>query len=1027
MFCDLVGSTALSARMDPEDLRDIIAAYQKCVAEVVARFHGFVARYAGDGVLVYFGYPQAHEDDAERAVRTALELAARIREIETRAELQARIGIATGFVIVGDLISSGEAQERGMVGETPNLAARLQAMAEPGGIVIADTTRRLLGNLFELDDLGAKTLKGFAKPVRAWAALRERPVESRFEALRAMGLTGLVGREEELDLLLRRWSRVKSGEGQVVLLSGEPGIGKSRLIAALLHRLAAEPHQRLRYLCSPQHTDSALYPIIGQIERAAGLTHDDSPKAKLDKLDALLAPTATSSQDAALVAEILSLPNDGRYCAVKLTPQQRRNEMLATFVNHIEALSRRDPVLMILEDGHWADPTTLEAVGRAVDRIASLGVLLIVTFRPEFAAPWIGRPLVTALILNRLTERGVEAIIDQLVGNKAVAATVRQDIIQRSDGIPLFVEEMTKTALEAESEGNGKYATGPVPAKSPAVPYTLQASLLARLDRLGLAAREIAQTGAAIGREFSYELLAAVAGRSEPETRRALDQLVAAGLVFQRGSPPAADYQFKHALVQDAAYSTLLRGPRQALHGRVAAALEERYPDTAEAQPQLLAQHFAEAGLTEQAIAYWEKAGRRSLSHPAMAEAAVQLRNALDLLMKLPHSEERDRKELDLLVALGSALAGAKGYGGDELHRTNARARELSMRGDTRHLVAVFHGSFLSQLGRNVPAATPIGEELLRFGRERGDATAQMMAHRMLGIGFWHLGRPISSRAHVEQALALYDPIRHRAMQSDIADARGHCLEYLAIVSVPLGHAEQSDIWYHAARAETRELIAANPRALRISSGFFNCCVTQYLRRDVDRTAECADLLVDFAKQNGLGPWAAAAKIWQGWVRFERGEGEGALAQMREGLAEYRDAGTPHLLYRFIMVVAGVEARLGFRQEGLAHAAEASMLQDSLGAGAYACDLLRIKGELLARSKEWADAEACLRQSIALAREQQAPLWELRSAVGLGRVWAAHGRTGEIRKLIAPIYARFTEGFGTPDLLEAKALLDETT
>jgi class 3 adenylate cyclase/predicted ATPase len=1024
MFCDLVGSTALATRMDPEDLREVIAAYQKCVAEVVPRCGGFVARYVGDGVLVYFGYPQAHEDDAERAVRTALELVARISELETHAQLQARVGIATGRVIVGDLISSGEAQERGMVGETPNLAARLQAVAEAGGIVIADSTRRLVGNLFELADLGPKDLKGFAKPVRAWAALRERPVESRFEALHVTGLTGLVGREEELDLLLRRWPKVKCGEGQVVLLSGEPGIGKSRLIAAALHRLAAEPHQRLRYLCSPQHTGSVFFPIIGQIERAAGLTHDDTPKVKLDKLDALLAPTATASEDAALVAEILSIPNDGRYCPLELTPQQRREGMLEAFVRQIEALSRRDPVLMILEDGHWADPTTLEAVGRAVDRIASLQVLLILTFRPEFVAPWVGRPHVTALILNRLTGRDVEAIIDQLVGNTAVPATVRKDIIHRSDGIPLFVEEMTKTALEAESEGGAQYASAAIPAKS-SVPDTLHASLMARLDRLGPTAREVAQTGAAIGREFSYELLAAVTARPEPEARRALDQLVAAGLVFQRGSPPAADYQFKHALVQDAAYSTLLRGPRQALHGRVAAALQERYPETADTQPELLAQHFAEAGLTEQAVAYWEKAGQRSLSHPAMAEAAVQFRNALDLLMKLPHSEERDRKELDLLVALGSALAGAKGYGGDELHRTNARARELSMRGDTRHLIVVFHGSFLSQLGRNVPGATPIGEELLRFGRERGDTTAQMMAHRMLGIGFWHLGRPISSRAHVEQALALYEPT-HRSMQSDIATARGHCLEYLSFVLVPLGYAEQSNMRYHEARAETRELIAANPRTLRISGGYFNCCVTQYLRRDVDRTAECADLLVDFARQNGLGPWAAAGKIWQGWVRFERGGGAGALAQMREGLAEYRAAGTPHLLYRFIMVVADVEARLGFRQDGLAHVAEASTLQDSLGAGAYACDLLRIRGELLAQSKEGADAEACFRQSIALAREQQAPMWELRSAVGLGRLWAAHGRSGEIRNLLTPIYSRFTEGFDTPDLIEAKALLDET-
>jgi tetratricopeptide (TPR) repeat protein len=828
-----------------------------------------------------------------------------------------------------------------------------------------------------------------------------------------------------LELLLRRWSKVKSGEGQVVLLSGEPGIGKSRLIAALLQRLVGEPHRRLRYLCSPQHTGSAFYPIIGQVERAAGLTHDDSPKGKLDKLDALLAPTATSSEDAALLAEILSLSNDGRYASLDLTPQQRRNRMLESFVEQIEALSRDDPVLMILEDGHWADPTSLEAFGRVADRIASLCVLLIVTFRPEFDAPWIGRPHVTALILNRLPVGGIEAIINQLVGDRPVPATVRQDIIRRSDGIPLFVEEMTKTVVEAESEGAAKYAPASASSTWSAVPASLHASLIARLDRLGPTVREVAQTGAAIGREFPYQLLAAVTARAQAEIEGALDQLVAAGLVFQRGSPPAADYQFKHALVRDAAYSTLLRAPRQALHGRLAAALQEHYPDTAEAQPELLAQHFAEAGLTEQAVAHWEKAGERSRSRPAMAEAAVQLKNALDLLMKLPPSGERDRKELDLLVALGSALAGAKGYGGDELHHTNARARELSMRGDTRHLIAVFHGSFLSQLGRHVPTAPPIGEELLRFGRERGDATVEMMAHSMLGRGFWHLGRPLAGRAHIERALALYDPGRHRSMPSDVADVRGHCLEYLAVVLVPLGYAEQSKLRYREARAEIEQLIAANPRALRISGAYFNGCVIHYLRRDVAATAECADLLVEFARQNGLGPWSAAGKIYQGWVRFERGESESALAQMGEGLAEFRAAGTPHILYRFIMLVAQVEARLGLCQDGLAHVAEAAILQDSLGAGAYACDLLRIKGELLAGTDS-SEAEACFRQSIAVAREQQAPMWELRAAVGLGRLWAAHGRGAEIRNLVAPIYSRFTEGFDSPDLVDAKALLDAT-
>ena len=521
MFSDLVGSTALSARMDPEDLREVISGYQKCVAETVQRFGGFVAKYMGDGVLVYFGYPQAHEDDAERAVRAGLELVAAVSGLKTHAPLKTRIGVATGLVVVGDLIGSGEAQERGIVGETPNLAARLQGAAEPNMVVIAESTRKLLGNLFELEDLGAKDLKGIAGPVRAWAALRESSAEGRFEAFHASGLTELVGREEELDLLLRRWSKAKTGQGQVVLLSGEAGIGKSRLTAALLERLAAEPHTRLRSFCSPQHTDSALYPIIGQMERAAGLLRDDKPQTKLNKLDAMLAQSSTSAQDAALFAEMLLLPNDGRYPALELTPQQRRQRTLEALVLQVAVLSRQNPVLMIFEDAHWTDPTSLEVFGRVVDKIPSLRVLLIVTFRPEFEPSWIGRPCVTALTLNRLGEREIAAMIDGVTGNKPLPENIRLDIIERTDGVPLFVEEMTKAVLEAESEGDARMTTAAVPSSAQAVPASLHASLMARLDRLG-PAKEVAQIGAVIGREFSHALLAAVVGKAEEELQSAL-------------------------------------------------------------------------------------------------------------------------------------------------------------------------------------------------------------------------------------------------------------------------------------------------------------------------------------------------------------------------------------------------------------------------------------------------------------------------------------------------------------------------
>jgi class 3 adenylate cyclase len=580
MFCDLVGSTELSGKLDPEDMRAVIGTYHRCCTELIERNGGFVAKYMGDGVLAYFGYPQAHEHDAERAVRAGLALVEAVPKLTTAAAacLQVRVGIATGLVVVGDLIGSGQARERGIVGETPNLAARLQAIAEPGTVVIAESARRLLGNLFELQDLGAKDLKGIAGSVRAWAALRASSVESRFEALHASALTTLVGREEETELLLRRWSRAKTGEGQVVLIAGEAGVGKSRLTATLMERLGGEPHTRLRYFCSPQHTDSALYPIIGQMERAARLEHNDTPQARLDKLDAVLAQTSTSTQDAALFAEMLSLPNDGRYPQLDLTPQQRRQKTLEALISQLEALARQSPVLMVFEDAHWTDPTSLELLGRRVARIVALRVLLIVTFRPEFDPPWIGQPHVTATTINRLTGREAGAMIDRVVGNKLLPASIRQDIIERTDGIPLFVEEMTKAVLETESEDAARRTVAAVPSPAFAVPASLHASLMARLDRLG-PAKEVAQIGAAIGREFAHELLASVVPKPHAELALALDRLIQAGLLFRQGVPPHATYLFKHALVQDAAYSTLLRERRRMLHANIAEILESQFAE----------------------------------------------------------------------------------------------------------------------------------------------------------------------------------------------------------------------------------------------------------------------------------------------------------------------------------------------------------------------------------------------------------------------------------------------------------------
>src|SRR5271170_8234574 len=659
MFCDLVGSTPLAARFDPEDLREVIGAYHRCVAETVAPFAGFVAKYMGDGVLVYFGYPQAHEDDAERAVRAGLAVVEAVGRLDLPERLRVRLGLASGLVVVGDLIGEGAAQERGVVGETPNLAARLQGLAEPGTLVIADGTRRQVGNLFELADLGPQPLAGFAEPQRAWRVLGESGEVSRFEALRS-GETPLVGRDEEVDLLLRRWEQAKGGEGRVVLISGEPGIGKSRLTAALSERIDSEPHTRLRYFCSPHHQDSALHPFIVQLERAAGFARDDTVETKLGKLRALLAPGSRDDDDITLLNELLSLPNTA--ADLNLSPQRTREKLFEALLNQLEAKARQRPVLMVFEDAHWIDPTSRELLDLTVDRVRRLPVLLMITFRPEFQPPWSGRSHVTSMALNRLGERDGEALVQKLAGNAALTTDIVAEIVERTDGVPLFVEELTKAVLEsADQENRVATVLASSPASALAIPATLHASLMSRLDRLGPLAQEIAQIGAVLGREFAYELIAPVVQRPERELQAGLDQLSDAGLLFCRGIAPHASYLFKHALVQDAAYSTLLRGRRQELHGRVAAALEAHFAGLVERQPELRAHHLTAAGNTERAVEQWLKAGQHAAARLAYVEAIAHFERGLGLLRSLPESPVRNGSEIELQLAMGLCLLTAKG------------------------------------------------------------------------------------------------------------------------------------------------------------------------------------------------------------------------------------------------------------------------------------------------------------------------------------------------------------------------------
>jgi len=749
MICDLVGSTALSARLDPEDMRAVIDAYHAACARITRTYDGFLAEFRGDGILAYFGYPIAHEDDAERTVRAGLDIIAAVARLETRAAepLAVRIGIATGVVVVGE----GELREHAVVGDTPNLAARLQALAEPGTIVVAASTRRLLGDLFRLCDLGSHEVKGIAEPVAAWAVEGVSDSESRFEAVRAAGLTDLIDREDELDFLLERQRLAWKGEGQIVLISGEPGIGKSRLAAALAERIASEPHTRLRYQCSPYHTNSALRPFIAQLERAAGFKADDSSEQRLDKLEAPLAMSASRIEGVApLFAALLSIPFGERYPPLALSPTQQRRQTLAALLDQFEGLARQQPILLSFEDAHWADATSLELLDLTVERVRQLPVLALFTFRPEFEPPWVGLPNVGSLTLGRLSSNDVENMVARVTAGRVLPVEVMEQIVSKTDGNPLFVEELTKTVLETRilvEDAEVYRLEGPLPPL--AIPETLQDSLMARLDRLA-PVREIAQLGAAIGREFSYSLVRALVGRDESALKHGLAQLEQAGLVFRRGQPPDAVYSFKHVLVRDAAYESLLRSRRQQLHGQIARALEERFAAIVASQPEIVAHHFTEAGLVDPAIEYWLKAGVKAYSLYANEDAVRFFERALTLLKKLPETRDNLERAVDICFQLRNALL--------PLGKTDRILRSLdeldpilARLGDKQRSAqyAAFRCNHHFLIGQQ-RRAIEFGETGVRLARECGDRV-------VLGQSLFRLAQSYHALGEYRRAISLLE------------------------------------------------------------------------------------------------------------------------------------------------------------------------------------------------------------------------------------------------------------------------------
>ncbi len=1026
LFCDLVGSTALSARLDPEDLRAVIGAYHRCVAAVIKRSGGFVAKYMGDGVLVYFGYPRAGEHDAERAVRAGLALVEAVARLDTAAgqPFQVRIGIATGLVVVGDLIGEGASQEQAVVGETPNLAARLQALAAQGTVVIGPSTRGLTGGLFDYEDLGPVEIRGLATPVAASRVLRESGAESRFEALRATR-TPLVGRDEELAMLERRWQQAKSGEGSIVLLSGEPGIGKSRLAQTLVERLAGEPHTRLRTFCSPHHQDSALYPTITQLERAAGFRREDTADERLDKLEAVLARATNDLGEAVpLLAALLSLPTGERYPPLNLTPQKQKERTLRALVAQVEGLAARTPVLMLFEDAHWSDPTSLELFDLTIDRVPALRVLLIITFRPEFTAPWVGRPHVTALALNRLAPRQRAEMIAGITGDKALPEEIAAQIVDRTDGVPLFVEELTKAVVESgmlTDAGDRYTATGPMPAL--AIPASLQASLLARLDRLA-PVREVAQIGAALGRQFSHELIGAVAPMPSRELDEALAQLVGAELIYRRGTPPDAEYTFKHALVQDAAYGTLLRSRRQQLHRHIAATLEGRLAEIVAAQPALLARHCEEAGLTEKAIDYWLAAGRQAWARSMLAEAVALLRRGLALVPGLPDSDWRRQREFDLQIALGQALCAFRSWSAPEAGEAYARAQQLAVAVNRpRDLLLALNGQWINYwIQADLDRAMQVARVVRDFGETSGDVASLETGCHMRGCIHWICGEFVEARADFEQSLALFDPGRRPFYAELSYDPLVYLLANSSHLLTCMGHLDQALSRRHRALQEARQLSRPDAVAMAMGHGWQ---VGWWIRSNPESLLQDADEYLAFSTEHGLGLFQAGGRIYRGWSLAALGHADEGLTACGTGLAGWDEVGC--MLWRplFCTLFADACRIAGQLPAALGHLTEAQRLTDETGERWTAAETLRLRGEVLLAMDDRGGAEVSYREAIAIAQQQRGKLWELRAATSLARLWRDQGKRTEAHGVLAPVHGWFTEGFGTPVLKEAKALLDE--
>jgi predicted ATPase len=1007
-------------------MRETLTGYQNTVAGEIARFDGHLAKFMGDGVLAYFGWPRAHEDDAERAVAASLatvEAVDRLRSPDGRP-LAARVGIATGLVVVGDLLGTGAAQEEAVVGDPPNLAARLQAIAGSGEVVVAEQTRRLLGGLFELEDLGPCELRGFAEPINAWRIVRKRAAESRFEALHTAGLSPLVGREQELGLLLERWHLAKNGEGQAMLLAGEAGIGKSRLIEALRERIADEPHTRISHRALPYHANTVLWPFIDQLERAAAFERDDTPPIRLSKLVSLLAQGTDDLTEAVpLIAALLGIPTDGRYPPLDLMPQTQKRKTLEVLLAQLEGLAQQRPVLSVLEDAHWFDPTSLELLELILERVQRLPVLAIITFRPEMTPPWPSFPHVTALTLNRLARRAAAALVEQTSGGRRLSPAVVDEIAAKTEGVPLFIEELTKTVLESGMLRNTPEGLVPVTSRGAlAIPASLQDSLMARLDHLA-SAKDLVQVGAAIGREFTYELLDAVAGREPADLDQALARLVKSELVFQRGTPPEAVYTFKHALVQDVAYASLLKSRRSELHGRIAAILEARFADLVARQPELLAHHLTAAGHADRAIDFWLRAGQLAVGRSANREAISHLTTALEMLGNRPPTDEQLCRELEVQIALGPPLTATRGFAAPEVETAYARAEHLARRcGHRRHLGRALRGlCYVHHVRAHILRVSELCSELVELTEQGDDLVMQADAHNALAFNLFHQGDYRSAREHLEISSAKI------VQAGDPANALSHGVNIHVF-----GRAYRAHVDWHLGFADTalRSMQDAIDLAHRLVHPFSLAVALAYaamlhqFRREPTEVRARADAARSICTEQGFSYYDAWAAIMTGWAVAEEGDVEDGIERVRVGVRDLRATGAELRLPHYLGILADLYRRAQRLEDAIVTLAEARAVAERNEEHWADASLHLLEGDLALANRDQAEAERCFRRAMESAQAQSARALLLRASTRLARLLAAGDRKEQAYDELADIYGSFTEGFETVDHREARALLD---